>query len=40
MGWWFGRKQAAPDARPFVPGWMSTDTPEEGFASDYATQVD
>ena len=40
MGWWFGRKQAAPDARPFVPGWLSMDTPGEGFASDYATQVD
>ena len=32
MGWWFGRKSAAPDARPFVPAWLNTDSQEEGFA--------
>ena len=23
MGWWFGRKSAPADARPFVPAWAS-----------------
>lgn len=32
MGWWFGRKSAPADARPFVPAWLSTDSAEEGFA--------
>ena len=22
MGWWFGRKSAPADARPFVPAWL------------------
>jgi len=32
MGWWFGRKAAPADARPFVPAWLNTDSQEEGFA--------
>ena len=32
MGWWFGRKSAPADARPFVPSWLSTDSAEVGFA--------
>jgi hypothetical protein len=32
MGWWFGRKSAPADARPFVPAWLSTDSAEVGFA--------
>ena len=36
MGWWFGRKSAPADARPFVPGYASlglrNDAAEEGFA--------
>src|SRR4051812_29880275 len=38
MGWWFGRKSAAPDARPFVPAWLNTDSQEEGFARSYSAQ--
>jgi hypothetical protein len=32
MGWWFGRKSAPADARPFVPAWLKNDSAEEGFA--------
>ena len=32
MGWWFGRKSAPADARPFVPAWLQTDAAEVGFA--------
>ena len=32
MGWWFGRKSAPADARPFVPAWLHNDAAEEGFA--------
>ena len=36
MGWWFGRKSAPADARPYVPngpaGWLQSDAAEEGFA--------
>jgi hypothetical protein len=33
MGWWFGRKSAPADARPFVPAWLcSSDAAEVGFA--------
>jgi hypothetical protein len=35
MGWWFGRKSAAPDVRPFVPAWLQTDATGEGFARSY-----
>src|SRR3954454_12115999 len=35
MGWLFGRKSAAPDARPFVPAWLCSDTAEEGFARSF-----
>ena len=30
--WWFGRKSAPPDMRPFVPAWLTTAEAEEGFA--------
>src|SRR5207245_2004692 len=40
MGWWFGRKSAPADARPFVPAWLCTDTAEEGFARSYDAQFD
>lgn len=32
MGWWFGRKSAPADARPYVPAWLKNDSAEEGFA--------
>lgn len=32
MGWWFGRKSAPADARPYVPAWLRNDSAEEGFA--------
>jgi HK97 family phage portal protein len=35
MGWWFGRKSAPADARPFVPAWLRNDAAEEGFARSY-----
>ena|SRR5947209_5323453 len=39
MGWWFGRKSAPADARPFVPSWASfglcSDTADEGFARSF-----
>jgi HK97 family phage portal protein len=35
MGWWFGRKSAPADARPFVPAWLRNDSAEEGFARSY-----
>ena len=31
MRWWFGRKSAAPDERPFVPAWLQASEPA-GFA--------
>ena len=31
MRWWFGRKAAAPDERPFVPAWLQASEPA-GFA--------
>src|SRR5215210_4796972 len=40
MGWWFGRKAAPPDMRPFVPAWLSTAEAEEGFARSYSAQFD
>ena len=40
MGWWFGRKSAAPDARPFVPAWLKSDSAEEGFARSYQAQFE
>ena len=42
MGWWFGRKSAPADARPFVPAWLTSATAEagEGFARSYETQFD
>ena len=38
MRWWFGRK-AAPDARPYVPAWLTT-CEGEGFARSYDLQFD
>ena len=32
MGWWFGRKSAPADARPFVPAWLRNESAEVGFA--------
>jgi HK97 family phage portal protein len=40
MGWWFGRKSAPADARPFVPAWLNTDSQEEGFAHSYHAQFE
>jgi hypothetical protein len=34
MRWWFGRKSAAPDERPFVPAWLQASEPA-GFAGSY-----
>ena len=31
MGWWFGRKSAPADVRPFVPAWLQSNAAEEGF---------
>jgi hypothetical protein len=28
VGWWFGRKSAPADARPFVPAWLQNDAAE------------
>lgn len=39
MGWWFGRKAAPADVRPFVPAWLGT-AQEEGFARGYELQFD
>ena len=33
MRWWFGRKSAAPDARPLVPAWLTTDQSGGGLCS-------
>jgi HK97 family phage portal protein len=40
MGWWFGRKSAAPDARPFVPAWLASEPTEVGFARSYSEQFE
>ena len=40
MGWWFGRKSAPADARPFVPAWLNTDSQEVGFARSYSAQFE
>ena len=39
MGWWFGRKSAPADVRPFVPAWLGT-AQQEGFARGYELQFD
>ena len=28
MGWLFGRKSAVPEARPFVPAWLTNESAE------------
>jgi HK97 family phage portal protein len=38
VGWWFGRKSAPADARPFVPAWLQNDAAEVGFARSYSEQ--
>ena len=40
MGWWFGRKSAPSDMRPFVPAWLTTAEAEEGFARSYSEQFE
>ena len=40
MGWWFGRKSAPADARPFVPAWLGTESQEVGFARSYSEQFE
>jgi len=40
MGWWFGRKSAPADARPFVPAWLTCESAEEGFARSYSEQFE
>src|SRR5689334_8921544 len=40
MGWWFGRKSAPADARPFVPAWLHNDAAEVGFARSYQAQFE
>jgi hypothetical protein len=40
MGWWFGRKSAPADVRPFVPAWLNTADEEVGFARSYAEQYE
>ena len=39
MRWWFGRKAAAPDERPFVPAWLQASEPA-GFARSYDSQFE
>src|SRR5690242_158282 len=39
MRFWFGRKSAAPDARPFVPAWLGGET-HSGFARSYDSQFE
>lgn len=39
MRFWFGRKSAAPDARPFVPAWLGGEA-HSGFARSYDTQFE
>jgi HK97 family phage portal protein len=40
MGWWFGRKSAPADARPFVPAWLQSDATEVGFARSFSAQFE
>jgi hypothetical protein len=44
MGWWFGRKNAPADGRPFVPSWLSAELANagggEGFARSYFEQFE
>ena len=40
MGWWFGRKSAPADARPFVPAWLQSDAAEVGFARSFSEQFE
>ena len=40
MGWWFGRKSAPAEARPFVPAWLTNESAEGGFARSYQAQFD
>ena len=38
MVWWFGRKSAPADARPFVPAWLTNVGEGEGIARSYSEQ--
>ena len=38
MGWWWTGRKAVPDARPFVPAWLTTESAEVGFARSYSEQ--
>jgi HK97 family phage portal protein len=40
MGWWFGRKSAPADVRPFVPAWLRNEAVEEGFARSFSEQFE
>jgi len=38
MGWWWTGRKAVPDARPFVPAWLTSESAEVGFARSYSEQ--
>lgn len=40
MGWWFGRKDAPADGRPFVPSWLSAELAVAGGGEGFARSVD
>jgi hypothetical protein len=40
MGWWFGRKSAAADARPYGPAWLQNEATEVGFARFYSEEYE
>lgn len=40
MVWWFGRKSAPADARPFVPAWLANESAEVQFARSYQAQFE
>ncbi len=43
MNWWFGRKSAPADVRPFVPSWLSAELANgggEGIARSYSEQFE
>ena len=39
MGWWFGRKSAPADARPFVPAWLQMIQPRRGLLAPIPSTV-
>lgn len=40
LSWWFGRKSAPADVRPFVPAWLKDVSEEVGFARSYHEQYE